>query len=159
MAYVLSSLALATSLASLVVSILNYRSSGPRIRVVSHTFAVRSGELWLEVKVANAGKAEVDLDGASCDVLGPTANTLPYRLKSAASHVLVFRAPIAAHSRRIGSATVNVGLGSGRTTTSQVRLTDAEQAALATAIAMAAIPRTDSAENPTIWYPPTQEQL
>ena len=157
-----SSLALATSLCSLVVSIMTYRSAGPRVSVAAHAFSLRNGELWLEVRLANAGKGEVDLDGATCDLLGPTVTILSYRLKAAASHTLLFRGPIDQSLAQVGSATVNVGLGNGRSLVAQVRFTDDEQAALRLALQQllpAPAIRPPTQGTPRLWLPPTQEEV
>jgi hypothetical protein len=150
---VFAGLALCVSIASFTVSVLTFRSSGPRVELNSHSVAVRSGELWLELKLVNRGRAEIDVDGASCDLLGPTVNALPHRLKPAASHVVLFRAPLDSIAGHPGSVTANIGLGNGRTITKQLRFTDMQQATIAAG----------SPEPPTsgerLWIPPTQEEL
>jgi len=92
--YVFSGLALITSLASLGLSVLTYRMAGPKLTLVGHSFSFLANEVLLQVKIANAGKGEVDIDGATCDVLGPTVSTLPHRMKAASSHLVDFRAPL-----------------------------------------------------------------
>lgn len=121
---IIASVAALISACSLVVSFLNYRSSGSRVYVVTHSFDVRGTDIWLSAKVANAGKTEVDLEGATCDALGPTTTQLPERLKSGSSLTLTFRAPLASATLVAGSVTLSVGLGTGRVLTAQLRLDD-----------------------------------
>jgi len=56
---VFSGLALAMSAFSLVESIMSYRPAGPRVSVATHAFSWRNNELWLAVRLANAGKGEI----------------------------------------------------------------------------------------------------
>jgi hypothetical protein len=155
----MSGAALLISLASLVVSILGYRSSGPRVSVASHAFSVRANELWLEVRLANAGAGEIDIDGATCDVLGPTVTTLPYRLKSGSSHLIQFRARLEPELTRIGSVTISVGLGNGQTLVTQVRIDDVEQAEISRGLIGLALPNSRSGGPPSTFQPPTQDIL
>ena len=152
MSVALSALALAVSLASLVVSILGHRASGPRVEIARHAFTVQDTELWLELRVANVGRGEINIDGATCDRLGSTTNALPFRLLAAASHPLHFRTPLTAALLGIGNVTVNVGLGTGRTLTKQLRLSDEQQALIRQAT-------TSFASAGTVWYPRVQEEL
>lgn len=154
--YVFSALALVTSVASLGVSILTYRTAGPKVTLLGHSFSLFPHEVWLQIKIVNAGKGEVDIDGATCDLLGPTVTALPYRLKAAASHLIVFRAPSPAGLGRSGSVTVNVGLGNGRNLTSQVRMTEIEQADLRRLQSNLQAPARQSFPS---WLPPSQEEL
>jgi len=154
---VISSLALSASVCSLVVSILTYKNAGPRVAVTSHTVIVRSGELWLEARLSNVGKGEIDVDGATCDLLGPTTTALPYRLKAASSHVLTFRSQVTPNLAWIGSVTLNVGLGNGRSLVQQLRLTDVEQAGVRRAVEMEST--IYQQERPETWIPPTQEEI
>ncbi|MGH3697660.1 MAG: hypothetical protein ACRDRX_27390 [Pseudonocardiaceae bacterium] len=153
--YVLSVLALVTSMGSLGVSVLTYRTAGPKVTLTGHSFSFFPSEAWLQIKIVNSGKGEIDIDGATCDLLGPTVTVLPYRLKAAASHLIVFRAVLSAELIRSGSVTVNVGLDNGRNLISQVRMTEIEQADLR---------RLQPAENQSTlpivsWLPPAQEEL
>lgn len=156
--YVFSGLALATSLASLCVSVLTYRMAGPKVAVGSYSFALLGNEVWLKLKLVNAGKGEVDIDGATCDLLGPTVTALPHRMKSASSHHVEFRALAHQSLGRAGLATVNIGLGNGRTLISQVRMTGVEQAELRQYLNN---PRGSAPKflPPTQWMPPSQEEL
>jgi len=155
--YVFSALAFATSLGSLTVSILTYRTAGPKVALGSHNFSVFPSELWLQVKVLNTGKGEVDVDGASCDLLGPTVTALPHRLKPASSHVLQFRADLASVLGRVASVTVNIGLGNGRTLTAQVRIPEVEQAHIRRLLSS---DQTGAAQPiDQAWPVPTQEEL
>jgi hypothetical protein len=150
-ANVLSGLALLTSACSLLVSIISYRSAGPRVVIAKHSFSIRQDELWLAVRLANTGKGEIDLDGATCDLLGPTVTALPYRLKAAASHELFFRATLSQSLARTGSVTVNVGFGNGRSLVAQVRLTDQEQSDVSLCMPSQVAER--------FWLPPTQDEV
>lgn len=154
--YVFSALALVTSLASLGVSVLTYRTAGPKVTLVGHRFSLLPHEVWLKVKIVNAGKGEIDIDGATCDLLGPTVTVLPYRLKAAASHLIVFRAPLPEGLGRSGSVTVNVGLGNGQNLTSQVRMTEVEQADLRRLRSSLQAPARWPIPS---WQPPSQEEL
>lgn len=156
--YLFSGLALATSLASLTVSVLTYRMAGPKVALDSHSFTVLGNEVWLRLKIVNAGKGEIDIDGATCDLLGPTVTALPHRMKSASSHHVEFHAPVERSLGRAGSVTVNVGLGNGRTLTSQVRMTGIEQAELRRYLNALQSPASRSIP-PTRWLPPSQEEL
>lgn len=148
---------------SLLLSIMAYRSERPRVSVATHLFSIHDDEFWLQVRLANAGRGEIDLDGATCDLMGPTGTNLPYRLKAAASYLLLFRAPLSEVLTRTGSVTVNVGLGNGRSLVAQVQLTDEEQATLRTAL-QAILPLVRNTRPPTEvpsprWLPPTQEEV
>lgn len=154
---IIAAAALVTSVASLVVSILNYRSSGPRVTITWHRFSIRAAEIWLEVRLANAGGGEVDLDGATCDLLGPTISTLQ-RLKSGSSHLLEFRTTAPTQLRSAGSVTLSVGLGTGRTLVTQLRISDEDQAAIALA-AQRSLISADPANGDRAWRPPTQEEI
>lgn len=88
---ILSVVAVVISLGSLAVSFFTYRAAWPRVTVARHYLTIQPFEVYLQVKVINSGLGEIDVDGASCDLLGPTATVLPYRLKAAASHVVAFR--------------------------------------------------------------------
>jgi hypothetical protein len=152
--YILSALALATSITSLGVSILTYRTAGPKVTLVGHSYSFLQSEVWLQVKVANSGKGEIDIDGATCDLLGPTVTALPYRLKAAASHIIVFRAPLSAALGRSGSTTITIGMGNGRNLTAQVRMTERQQAILRSLQSPGGQPP------PAVsWQPPSQEEL
>lgn len=157
--YVFSALALVTSLASLGVSVLTYRTAGPKVALVGHSFSLFPHEVWLQIKIVNAGKGEIDIDGATCDLLGPTVTVLPYRLKAAASHLIVFRAPPPAGLGRSGSVTVNVGLGNGQTLTSQVRMREFEQADLRRLQSNLQAPARQPIPPIPSWRPPSQEEL
>lgn len=153
--YVISALALATSMSSLIVSILNYRTAGPKVTLIGHSFSFFPQEVLLRIKIANIGKGEVDIDGATCDLLGPTSTVLPYRLKAAASHLVVFRAPLHTGLILAGSVTINVGMGNGRNLIRQVRMTEVEQAELS----LLQFPTPGVIHPPTAWQPPSQEVL
>jgi hypothetical protein len=157
--YALSAVAVVTSFASFVVSVLSYRAAGPRVTLTRHSLSIRPYEVYLQVKIINSGMGEVDVDGATCDLLGPTVTVMPHRLKAAASHVIVFRAPPSAALGRSASVTVNVGLGNGRTLTSQVRLSEAEQADLRRVQSDLQTVGDRSIQPTQAWKPPTQEQL
>lgn len=159
LASVLAVVAVVISLASLAVSYLTYRAAGPRVTMVRHHLAIQSFEVYLEVRVVNSGLGEVDIDGASCDVLGPTVTVLPYRLKAAASHVVAFRSAPSTAMARSASATVYVGLGNGRTLTSVVRLAESEQADLRRALLDLQAAERGTFEGTQAWEPPTQEQV
>lgn len=120
----ISLVAAVISACSLAVSILTYRSSGSRVLVVHHEFELRGTDLWLSAKIANSGRGDVDIDGATCDALGPTTTQLPHRLKSGSSQTLTFRAPLAPMTLALGSATLVVGFGNGKVLTSQLRMSD-----------------------------------
>lgn len=154
--YVFSALALLTSMASLGVSIVTYRTAGPKVALAGHGFSLFPHEVWLQVRIVNAGKGEVDIDGATCDLLGPTVTLLPHRLKAAASHLIVFRAPTPEGLGRSGSVTVNIGLGNGRNLTSQVRMTEIEQATLRQLWPNVRAPVSQPLSS---WLPLSQEEL
>jgi hypothetical protein len=142
---------------------MTYRADRPRVSAITHLFSIHDDEIWLQVRLANAGKGEIDLDGATCDLMGPTVTVLPYRLKSAASHVLLFRAPLTQIFSRIGSVTLNVGLGDGRSLVSQVQLTDQEQAAFRLAFEeiefRSRIVHLEEHAGNRYWIPPTQDEV
>jgi hypothetical protein len=146
-------------MASLLVSILSYRTAGPKVTLLRHSFSLFPHEVLLQIKIANAGKGEVDIDGATCDLLGPTVTVLPHRLKAAASHVIVFRAPLHAGLGLTGSVTVNVGMGNGRNLTRQVRMTEDEQAEMRRLQPGAQLPALGAGPPAASWQPPTQEVL
>ena len=149
----ISGLALMTSVLSLAVSILSHRAAGPKVKLLSHTFLVRGRELWLEVRVANAGRGEVGLDGASCDVLGPTLSLLPHRLRSGSSVVLTFRALLRRDLASVGGVTVSLGLGSGHSIVEQLRFTEREQLDLGVALVHPGWGVRGK------WIPPSQEEI
>jgi hypothetical protein len=156
--YVLSAVAVVTSFASFVVSVLSFRAAGPRVTLTRHDLFIRPYEVYLQVKIINSGMGEVDVDGATCDLLGPTFTVMPHRLKAAASHVIGFRAPPSAALGRSASVTVNVGLGNGRTMTSQVRLSETEQADLRRVLFALQTVDDLPIQQTQAWKPPTQEQ-
>jgi hypothetical protein len=165
---VLAVIAVVISLASLAVSYLTYRASWPRVTVVRHSLTIRPFEVYLEVKVINAGLGEVDLDGASCDLLGPAVTLLPHRLKAGASHVVAFRSEPTVAMDRSASVTVHTGLGNGRTLTSVIRLSESEQAELRTALlelqaaergVLLATHAWAPPRETQAWTPPRQEQV
>jgi hypothetical protein len=156
---VLSAIAVVISLASFAISYFTYRAAGPRVTVVRRSLAIQPFEVYLEVKVVNSGLGEVDLDGASCDLLGPTVTVLPYRLKAAASHVIAFRSPPSSAMDRSASVTIYVGLGNGRTSTSVIRLSETEQATLRRALTDLRTAGRGGLRATQSWTPPTQEQV
>ena len=156
--YLFSGLALITSLALLWVSVLTYRMAGPKVALDSHSFTLLGNELWLKVKIVNAGKGEIDIDGATCDLLGSTVTALPHRMKSASSHSVEFHAPADRSLGRAGLVTVNIGLGNGRTLTAQVRMTGMEQAELRRYLSNVQGPAPRSLQS-AAWLPPSQEEL
>jgi len=125
------------------------------VTLAGHSFSFFPSEVWLQIKIVNSGKGEIDVDGATCDLLGPTVSVLPHRLKAAASHLIIFRAVPSAELIRSGSVTVNVGLGNGRNLISQVRMTEIEQANLRRLQTPGSEPILPIAS----WLPPTQEEL
>jgi hypothetical protein len=156
---VLSVIAVVISLGSFVVSLAGYRAAGPRVTVIRHGLTIGPYEVYLQLKVANAGMGEVDIDGASCDLLGPTVTVLPHRVKGAASHLIAFRSPPSAAMVRSGSATVSVGLGNGRTLTSVVRLSEIEQADLRQALLELQAARQGLLQSRQAWTAPSQEEV
>jgi hypothetical protein len=122
--------ALLISLASLVITFLTYRNSGPRVSVVSHSLSIRAGEIWFVVRIANAGASEISVDGAATDLFGAVTGQMPHRLNDAASCQLVFRSLFAQQLRHAGSVALTINLGNGKVLARQVRLSEIEQAAL-----------------------------
>lgn len=158
MSAILAMVAIAISLAALTVNFLTYRSAGPKVSLLDHRFEIFPTEVWLKVRVTNAGRGEIDLDGATCDALGPTYTLLTHRMRSSSTHLLEFKAPLSRDFGWAGSVTVNIGLGTGRTLTSQLRLNDNEQAQVRSyqrAIEAGSLP----AAKQTVWRAPQQEEL
>lgn len=159
----LSGFALVVSIGSLIVSIMTYRSEWPRVSVARHSITIHDDELWLQVQLVNAGKGEVDINGATCDLMGPCVSHMSYRLKAAASYDLMFRAPLTQGLARANGVTVNIGMGNGRSLVSQLQLTDHEQAAVRLALARIEAPARTSRRvaQPTRrhWLPPTQDEV
>lgn len=150
-ASIVSALAFLTSATSLAVSILTYRTAGPKVGSAGHLFTFFPGEVWLQIRIVNSGKGEIDIDGATCDVLGSTSTVFPYRLKAAASYVVVFRRRLPIEGWHSGSATVSIGFGNGRNLIYQVRMTEKEQAVLRNLQSSIAPPR--------LWRAPSQDEL
>ncbi len=122
----IASAALLVSLLAMLVAYANYRASGARIRITGHNLTIRNGEHWLQVRLVNSGRAEVDVEGAWTDRFGATSSTLPKRLAGGSSIVLLFRSP---PSRAPSSAalTVSVDLGDGRAVLKRLPLSESEQ--------------------------------
>lgn len=160
-ATIIAGVALAASLGSLTVSILSYRSSGARVSVLQHILEVAEGEARLEAKLVNSGREEIDIDGATCDLLGPTGTVLPHRMKSGSSIVLIFRARIGSALVSTGSVTLNVGLGNGRSLVRQVRFTEAELALIRASASQdgGSQNRGRLAGRTSEWTPPWQEEI
>lgn len=156
---VLSVIAVVISLGSFMVSLASYRAGVPRVTLVRHGMTIGPYEVYLEVKVVNAGMGEVDIDGASCDLLGPTVTVLPYRLKGAASQLIAFRSPPSLAMVRSGSATVSVGLGNGRTLTSVIRMSEVEQADLRGALQDLQGIQQGILKSRQAWTAPSQEEV
>jgi hypothetical protein len=156
---ILSLIAIVVSLGSLAVSFFTYRAAWPRVTLVRHSLAIQPFEVYLQIKVINSGLGEVDLDGASCDLLGPTVTVLPYRLKAAASHVVGFRSSPSTSMVRSASVTVYVGLGNGRTLTSVIRLSEVEQADLRRALEDVRAAGRGALEASQAWAAPSQEEV
>lgn len=153
LATTISAAALLISGLSLVVSLLGYRASGPRLTIVESRFSVKPEELWLEIRIANSGRGEITVEGATCDLLRSCATVLPHRLKGAESLTLTFREPLGASLARRSSATVTVGLGTGKVLVSQVRMTEDHIREARAVLERAATPR------PSAWQPPAQEVI
>jgi hypothetical protein len=156
---VLSVIAVVISLGSFAVSVLTYRSAGPRITLSRHSLDIQPFEVYLQVKVVNSGLGEVDIDGASCDLLGSTVTSLPHRLKASASHVVAFRSPPSGAMNRSASVTVSVGLGNGRTVTSVVSLSETEQADLRRALLDLQTAQGSGRRALRPWTAPSQEEV
>ena len=122
----LSAAAVVVSILSLAVSLAAHRAGGPRIVLTDTKLTNVRGEWWLEIRVANAGRGQVDLDGAWAGWLGATVTDLPVRLPAASSKVLIFRGRLPP-SRYLGSSlTVQIGLGTGQVILKRVKLDEVE---------------------------------
>jgi hypothetical protein len=122
-----SSGSLVTSMLALTVVYANYRASGPRVNVVSHALQIQSSQDWLKIVLANAGRTDVDIEGAWSNWLGSSVTELPLRLASGSSCFLVFRGVVPPPRLANGPLTVSVGLGNGATLLRRITLTEAEQ--------------------------------
>ena len=122
--------AFAVSLSSLVVAILSYRSAGPKVAITASKMSKTSGECWLEVRVANSGRSEVDLDGAWAGWLGASLTDLPLRMTAGSSRSLMFRGTLPPAKYLGSSLTIQVGLGNGQTIIKRLRLDEVEIAEL-----------------------------
>jgi hypothetical protein len=118
------------SLGSLVVSVLTYRASGPRVTVGAYEIANRAREWWLQIKVVNSGRSEVDIEAAWTNWLGATVSDLPHRMKGGSSKNLIFRGVLPPLQYGGSVITVQIGLGSGRNILKQIRLNESEQGQL-----------------------------
>jgi hypothetical protein len=118
------------SIGSLVVSTLTYRASGPRVSVSDFDIENRDGEWWLQIRVINSGRSEVDVEAAWTNWLGPTASDLPHRMKGGSSKNLIFKGVLPPLQYGGNVITVQVGLGSGRNVLKQIRLNEFQQGQL-----------------------------
>lgn len=122
----ISSSALLISVLALLVTYANYRASGSRVRVTEHSLVSRDEEHWLRVRVVNAGRAEVDVEGVWAERFGATSTSLPQRLPGGSSLVLLFRSePSPAPSA--AALTLRVRLGDGRELLNRLKLSETEQ--------------------------------
>lgn len=127
---VISTGAAVVSLGSLVVSVLTYRASGPRVAISDYDIANRGGEWWLQIRVVNSGRSEVDVEAAWTNWLGATVSDLPHRMKGGSSKNLVFKGLLPPLQYGGNIITVQVGLGSGRNVLKQIRLNESQQGQL-----------------------------
>jgi hypothetical protein len=125
-ANVLAGAALVVSVLSLVVSIAAHRAGGPRIVLATTKLSNMADEWWLEVRVANSGRSEVDLDGAWAGWLGSTITNLPARLAAGSSKALVFRGELPPTQYLGNALTIQIGLGSGQTILKRLKLDEIE---------------------------------
>lgn len=126
---VVSLAALVVSIGSLSVAYMGYRSSGPRVVVTDHKLTARHGEFWLEVKVTNSGRSEIDIEGAWTEWLGAATTSLPFRLPAGSSKILLFQGKLPPVQYSRGSLTVRIGLGNAQTVLAAVRLSESDLAA------------------------------
>jgi hypothetical protein len=141
-ANLLAGAALVVSALSLAISIVSYRAGGPRIVLAANNLSNTSGEWWLEVRVANAGRGEVDLDGAWAGWLGATMTALPARLAGGSSKALVFRGKLPPTQYLGNALTVQIGLGNGQIIMKRLKL---DETAIAVAQTSAAQPNRETA--------------
>ncbi len=144
-----SSLSFLVSLLALGINYLSYRASGARVRVSSHAIALREGVPWLQVRITNSGRAQIDIDSAWSSWFGSSLSTTPIPLAGGKTIYLIFRgtAPPAAHVR--APLTVSIVLGDGRTILKRIPLSESElgQISLASLLVHGA---TESTINATI---------
>jgi hypothetical protein len=122
----ISGTATVVSLIALAVSIAANRSAGPRVSVLGSQLSGSGTDLWLQVKVCNSGRGEINLDGAWAGWLGATLTELPIRLRSGSSEVLVFRSSISPDTRIAGSLSIQIDLGNGETLMKRLALSETE---------------------------------
>ncbi|MFC6081662.1 hypothetical protein [Sphaerisporangium aureirubrum] len=120
----ISGAALAVSCVSAFISYLSYRASGSRVEIQSHRWGYRGEERWLQIKLANQGRAEVAIEGAWANWLGSSVSNLPYQLKGGASHSLIFRGVLPPAQYARGPLVIQVGLGNGRTILKRINFKD-----------------------------------
>lgn len=127
----LSVLALALSCASLIVSFADLRVSGPRVTFVRHVYSVQDdGRETLKVVIANAGRADINLDEAVTSWFGPAATDFPTRLLSNSSLALTFVGRENAPVWGRGPLNVTVQLGNGESFSRRLSLGEDERGLL-----------------------------
>lgn len=122
----ISGVAVVVSIVALLASIAANRSAGPRVSVLASRLSGSGTDLWLQVKVCNSGRGEIDLDGAWAGWLGATLTELPARLRSGSSAVLSFRSTISPTSALGRSLSVQIDLGNGESVMKRLNLSETE---------------------------------
>jgi hypothetical protein len=121
---IISALALVVSVCAALISYVNHLASGPRISVTNHKLSSRSGEYWLEIRIANSGRSDVAIEDGWCHWLGHCLTDLPKRLSAGSSQELIFRGVLPPPQYSSGSLAVYIGLGNGQTVISRIKLSE-----------------------------------
>lgn len=126
---VISAIALLVGILSLTISYASYRASGHRVKMVNHRLTIDDEGEWVEVRFANAGRSQVDLEAAWTNWYGSTLTDLPKTLLGGSSLHLTFGG-VSGRQSSIGPLSVSVELGNGASFTRRVVLTEEEQGKL-----------------------------
>jgi hypothetical protein len=99
--------------------------AGPVVSVADFQLAFHDEKWWLEVKVVNAGRADIDLDGAWAGWLGPALTEMPARLTSGSSATITFKGTLPPSQYLGDPLTIQIGMGDGSMLLKRIRLNDA----------------------------------
>lgn len=123
--------ALLVSALALFTSTSANKAAGPRVLVTNFKLVFQDRKWWLEIKIANSGHLDIDIDGAWAGVFGAALTDLPVRLANGSSKVIIFRTEGSPRDKfKLGSSlTIQISLGNGETLLKRIRLDEVEIAA------------------------------
>jgi hypothetical protein len=124
----ISGVAAAVSVAALTVSVAANRAAGPRVSILNSKLSGSGTDLWLNVKISNSGRSEIDVDGAWTGWFGPTTTTMPISLRGGSSAILTFIATFPDKGNLDIALSVQIELGNGQSMLKRLALSEREVA-------------------------------